>query len=77
MGAADGASAAFSTIFRQTPTDTTAGLVEEEGEDGASHVWDEESSHDGQSEYSGGLSEEPSAAHWAELTAAPAYMAHM
>ena len=54
--------AAFSTIFRQTPTDLTAVQAEE-----GSQFWEEEYSHDGQSEYSGGLSEEPSAAHWAEL----------
>lgn len=59
--ASAGQAAAFSTIFRQTPTELTAGEAEE-----GSQFWQEEYSHDGQSDYSGGLSEEPSAAHWAE-----------
>ena len=37
----------------------------------ADEAWEEEMSQDEQSEYSGGLSEEPSAAHWAEMTDAP------
>lgn len=70
MASADGQAAAFSTIFRQTPTDVTVAAAEEE-----SQVWEEELSHDGQSEYSGDLSEEPSAAHWAETYDAPSHVA--
>ena len=72
VASAAGQAAAFSTIFRQTPTDLTAEEAEEE-----SQVWEEEMSHDGQSEYSGGLSEEPSAAHWAELHDAPSNMTYI
>lgn len=70
MASAGGQAAAFSTIFRQTPTDLTAAEAEEETQD-----WEEELSHEGQSEYSGDLSEEPSAAHWAGLRDTPSYMA--
>lgn len=61
--ASAGQTAAFSTFFRQTPTDLTGGGEAEE----KSHPWEEEYSHDGHSEYSGGLSEERSAAHWTEM----------
>lgn len=64
MASAGGQAAAFSTIFRQTPTDPT--LVEADKE--------EELSDDGQSEFSGDLSEEPSAAHWAETYDIPMHM---
>lgn len=69
--ASAGQAAEFSTIFRQTPTDVTAGEAEE-----GSQFWQEEYSHDGQSEYSGGLSEEPSAAHWADIQDNPLQLAH-
>lgn len=68
VASAGGEAAAFSTIFRQTPTDVTAAEAEEE-----SQVWEDEMSHDRQSEYSGALSEEPSAAHWAELHDSPSH----
>lgn len=68
MASAEGQAAVFSTTFRQTPTNATAAEAEEE-----SQVWDEEMSHDRQSEYSGALSEEPSAAHWAELHDTPSH----
>ena len=64
---AAGQNAAFSAIFRQTPTDPVADEAESE-------VWVEEVSGEGGSEYSGGLSEEPSAAHWAEQQEGPAQM---
>lgn len=70
MASADGQAAAFSTIFRQTPTDITVAEAEEE-----SQVWEEELSQDGQSEYSRDLSEEPSAAHWAEAYDIPSHVA--
>ena len=60
MQAADGQAVAFSTIFRQTPTDPTAA-------EGQNEAYLEEFSDFGESEYSGGLSGEPSAAHWADL----------
>jgi len=50
---------AFSAIFRQTPTDSMA-------EEAESEAWEEELVDEGGSEYGGGLSGEPSAAHWAE-----------
>ena len=49
----------FSAIFRQTPTDSKA-------EEAESEAWEEELVDEGGSECSGGLSGEPSAAHWAE-----------
>ena len=52
-----GQETAFSAIFRQTPTDSMA-------EEAESEAWEDEMV--GGSEYSGGLSGEPSAAHWAE-----------
>lgn len=61
---AAGQEAAFSAIFRQTPTDSVA-------EEAESEAWIEEVSGEGGSEYSGGLSEEPSAAHWAEQQEGP------
>ena len=67
MASAAGQAATFSTIFRQTPTDLTAAEAEAEEE--------EDLSHDGQSEYSGDLSEEPSAAHWAEMHATASHVA--
>lgn len=51
--------AAFSTIFRQTPTDSVAEGCGSEG-------WEEAMSNDGETEYSDRLSGEPSAAHWAD-----------
>ncbi len=54
-----GQETAFSAIFRQTPTDSMA-------EEAESEAWEEEMVDEGGSEYSGGLSGEPSAAHWAE-----------
>jgi len=54
-----GQETAFSAIFRQTPTDSRA-------EEAESEAWEEELVDEGGSEYSGGLSGEPSAAHWAE-----------
>lgn len=74
IAAADDEAAAFSTIFRQTPTDPASGELEDEE---AHEVWEEEMSQDEQSEYSGGLSEEPSAAHWAEMTETPAATGHI
>ncbi|KAL0023216.1 hypothetical protein WJX79_004139 [Trebouxia sp. C0005] len=50
---------AFSAIFRQTPTDSMA-------EEAESETWEDGMVDEGGSEYSGGLSGEPSAAHWAE-----------
>lgn len=55
----EGQETAFSAIFRQTPTDSMA-------EEAESEAWEEEMVDEGGSEYSGGLSGEPSAAHWAE-----------
>ncbi|KAL0033703.1 hypothetical protein WJX77_001675 [Trebouxia sp. C0004] len=55
----EGQETAFSAIFRQTPTDSMA-------EEAESEAWEEEMVDEGWSEYSGGLSGEPSAAHWAE-----------
>ena len=54
-----GQATAFSAIFRQTPTDSMA-------EEAESEAWGEDVVDEGGSEYSGGLSGEPSAAHWAE-----------
>ncbi len=54
-----GQETAFSAIFRQTPTESMA-------EEADSEAWEEEMVDEGGSEYSGGLSGEPSAAHWAE-----------
>jgi hypothetical protein len=54
-----GQETAFSAIFRQTPTDSMA-------EEAESEAWEEDLVDEGGSEYSGGLSGEPSAAHWAE-----------
>ena len=68
MTAADSEPTAFSAIFRQTPTDVTAEVMEDDEEEAeTSERW--EMSYEGQSEYSGGLSKEPSAAHWADLDA--------
>ena len=55
----EGQETAFSAIFRQTPTHSMA-------EEAESEAWEEEVVDEGGSEYSGGLSGEPSAAHWAE-----------
>ena len=55
-----GQETAFSAIFRQTQTDSLA-------EEAESEAWEEELVDEGGSEYSGGLSGEPSAAHWAEF----------